>query len=367
MKSTGKYIIAGIGLIILLVVVWYFKNIVAYILISAVFSLIGRPLVDLLERIRIRRFHFPRALAALITLVVLWGIFITFFRVFVPLIINQMQELSTIDRKMIMTSLEEPIRRIEEFLRGYNIGLEEGATLEDYITSKLVTLLSFSVVSKILGSAASFVGNILVALFSISFITFFFLKDERLFVNGVILLVPIKHEEGTHHAMSSIKRLLMRYFIGIFLQITCIIILVTIGLTIVGLGFDKALIIGLIVGLFNVIPYLGPYIGAFLGILLGIANNLGMEFYSQLLPMLGYMMIVFITVQIIDNVLFQPLIYGTSVMAHPLEIFIVILVAGYLAGVVGMFLAIPFYTVLRVIAKEFFNQYKLIKKLTENI
>ncbi len=367
MKSTGKYIIAGIGLIIFLVIVWYFKNIVAYILVSAVFSLIGRPLVDLLERIRIRRFHFPKALAALITLIVLWGFFITFFSVFVPLIINQMQELSTIDGKQIMASLEEPINKAEEFIRGYNIGLAQETTLEEHITSKLVTLLSFSMVSKILGSAASLLGNILVALFSISFITFFFLKDERLFVNGVILLVPTKHEEGTHHAMSSIKRLLMRYFIGIFLQITCIIILVTIGLTIVGLGFDKALIIGLIVGLFNVIPYLGPYIGAFLGLLLGIANNLGMEFYSQLLPMLGYMMIVFITVQIIDNVLFQPLIYGTSVMAHPLEIFIVILAAGYLAGVVGMFLAIPFYTVLRVIAKEFFNQYKLIKKLTENI
>jgi predicted PurR-regulated permease PerM len=135
----------------------------------------------------------------------------------------------------------------------------------------------------------------------------------------------------------------------------------------VGLGFDKALIIGLIVGLFNVIPYLGPYIGAFTGLLLGIANNLELDFYSQLLPMLGYMMIVFITVQVIDNVLFQPLIYGTSVMAHPLEIFLVILAAGYLAGIVGMILAIPTYTVLRVIAKEFFNQYKVIKKLTENI
>jgi len=367
MKGNGKYILIGIGLVIVLVVLWYFSSIVAYILIAAVFSLIGRPIVDLLERIRIRRFSLPKALAAAITLIILWGIFITFFSLFVPLIINQMEELSTIDGKLIMASLEEPISRFEEFFGRYNIGKAEGSTIDEYITSKLVTFLNFSVVSKILGSAASFLGNIFVAVFSISFITFFFLKDERLFVNGIILLVPTKHEEGTHHAMSSIKRLLMRYFIGIFLQITCIIILVTIGLTIVGLGFDKALVIGLMVGLFNVIPYLGPYIGAFLGLLLGIANNLDLDFYSQLLPMLGYMMIVFITVQVIDNVLFQPLIYGTSVMAHPLEIFLVILAAGFLAGVVGMILAIPTYTVFRVIAKEFFNQYKVIKKLTENI
>lgn len=367
MKGTGRYILIAIGLAIAFVVLWFFKNIVAYILISAVFSLVGRPIVDLLERIRIRRFHIPKALAAAITLVVLWGIFISFFSLFVPLIVNQMEELSTIDGKIIMSSLEEPISRIEEFSNRFNFGIEEGSTFEDYVTTRLVTLFNFSMVSKILGSAASFLGNIFVALFSISFITFFFLKDERLFVNGIILLVPTKHEERTHHAMSSIKRLLMRYFIGIFLQISCIIILVTIGLSIVGLGFDKALIIGLIVGLFNVIPYLGPYIGAFTGLLLGIANNLELDFYSQLLPMLGYMMIVFVSVQVIDNVLFQPLIYGTSVMAHPLEIFLVILAAGYLAGIVGMILAIPTYTVLRVIAKEFFNQYKVIKKLTENI
>ena len=367
MKGNGKYILIGIGLVIVLVVLWYFKSIVAYILIAAVFSLIGRPIVDLLERIRIRRFSLPKALAAAITLIILWGIFITFFSLFVPLIVNQMEELSTIDGKLIMASLEEPINRFEEFFGRFNVGEAEGSTIDEYITSKLVTFLNFSVISRILGSAASFLGNIFVALFSISFITFFFLKDERLFVNGIILVVPAKHEEGTHHAMSSIKRLLMRYFIGIFLQITCIIILVTIGLTIVGLGFDKALVIGLMVGLFNVIPYLGPYIGAFLGLLLGIANNLDLDFYSHLLPMLGYMMIVFITVQVIDNVLFQPLIYGTSVMAHPLEIFLVILAAGFLAGIVGMILAIPTYTVFRVIAKEFFNQYKVIKKLTENI
>jgi len=327
MKSVGKYVLVGIGLAIILVILWYFKSIVAYILISAVLSLVGRPLVDLLDRIRIRKFHFPKGFSAAITLIVLWGLFISFFSVFVPLIINQAEELSTIDGKAIMASLEGPILKIEEFLRKYNIGLEEGSTLEEYITTRIVTFLNLSVFSKILGSAANFIGNLFIAFFSVSFVTFFFLKDERLFVDGVILLVPTKHEEGMHHALSSIKRLLMRYFIGILCQITGIIILVTIGLSIVGLGFDKALIIGLIVGTFNVIPYLGPYIGAFLGLVLGIANNLELEFYTQLLPMLGYMMIVFITVQVIDNVVFQPLIYGTSVMAHPLEIFIVILAA----------------------------------------
>ena len=88
---------------------------------------------------------------------------------------------------------------------------------------------------------------------------------------------------------------------------------------------------------------------------------------SHTLPLLGFMIIVFGSVQIIDNILFQPLIYSSSVKAHPLEIFLVILAAASLAGILGMILAIPVYTILRVIAKEFFDNMKIVKKLTENL
>ena len=88
---------------------------------------------------------------------------------------------------------------------------------------------------------------------------------------------------------------------------------------------------------------------------------------SETLPLLGWMTLVFGTVQILDNVLFQPLIYSSSVKAHPLEIFLVIMAAGSMAGIVGMILAIPVYTIIRVIAKEFFENMKLVRKLTESL
>jgi predicted PurR-regulated permease PerM len=127
------------------------------------------------------------------------------------------------------------------------------------------------------------------------------------------------------------------------------------------------LLIGLIAALFNVIPYLGPIIGGTIGVALGIATHLDLEFYSQLLPLIFKMTGVFVTVQLIDNFVFQPLIFSNSVNAHPLEIFIVLLMAGSLAGIAGMILAIPMYTVIRVFAKEFFNKFKVVKKLTKNI
>ena len=367
MKDITKYIVIGVVVIVLGLVLWYFKNIIAYILISAVLSLIGRPLVDFLNKLRVWKIHFPKILSAAITLIVLWGLFITFFRVFVPLIVNQANELSTIDVQAVANTLEGPLAKLETFFQKLNLETGSATSLKEYVSTKIISLLNITLLSNIIGSAVSFLGNTFIAIFAVSFITLFFLKDERLFVNGVILMVPTKYEESVHHVLSSIKRLLMRYFIGILCQITGIIILITTGLSIVGLDFDNALVIGLMIGLLNVVPYLGPYIGGFLGLLLGVANNLDMEFYSQMLPMLSYMLIVFFSVQVVDNILFQPLIYGTSVMAHPLEIFLVILIAGSVAGIIGIILAIPTYTVLRVIAKEFFNRFKIIKKITEKI
>ena len=127
------------------------------------------------------------------------------------------------------------------------------------------------------------------------------------------------------------------------------------------------MVIGLFAGMFNVIPYLGPWMGAALGLLIGAALNIHLDFMTEALPILGWMTLVFISVQIIDNVLFQPLIYSSSVKAHPLEIFLVIMAAGSMAGIVGMILAIPVYTIIRVIAKEFFDNMKLVKKITRNL
>ena len=188
-----------------------------------------------------------------------------------------------------------------------------------------------------------------------------------MFTGGILLFIPTRHEERFIKFLTGTKKLLSRYFIGILFQVTGITILVTLGMTIIGLKFQLAAVIGLTAGVMNVIPYIGPLIGISIGLLLGIANHLSMNFYQELLPLLGYMTLVFIIVQIIDNVLFQPVIYGTSVKAHPLEIFLVILIAGSLAGIPGMILAIPFYTVIRVFAGEFFNQFKIVKKITEKI
>ena len=365
LKPRTLLIIAGIALLGFMV--WRFFNIVAYILIASVLSLIARPLVRLLGRIRIWKWHIPISIRALLTLIVIWTLFFGFFRLFIPLIANEAQELSNVDTSVIIRKLEEPIQRVEQWYSELTPGDEQQESLRQLLQRRLRDILNINLITDLLGTIASILGNLAWAIFAISFITFFLLREERLLLSYVITLLPEDKEVPFRRAISSIKHLLRRYFIGILLQMTGIMTLVTLGMTIVGVGFRHGLVIGLLAAVLNIIPYIGPWMGAALGILLGAASHLEMDFSTELLPLMGYMFIVFVITQLTDNTVFQPVIFGTSVYAHPIEIFIVIMMAGSLAGIVGMILAIPTYTVIRVFAKEFFNNFRVVQKLTEKI
>lgn len=242
-----------------------------------------------------------------------------------------------------------------------------GKNFLDVVTESLGAQIDFSKVSNWFALVAGTIGSVLIAFFSISFITFFFLKESNMFREFIILLVPRSVEGKVSHILDSISYLLRRYFIGLLFEVFMVMLLVTIGLSIVGIEFNHAVVIGLFCGVLNVIPYLGPWMGALLGLLIGAALHISPDFVGETLPILAWMALVFATVQVADNVLFQPLIYSSSVKAHPLEIFLVILTAGSMAGILGMILAIPVYTILRVIAKEFFENMKLVQKMTRNL
>lgn len=367
MNTTARYIFTVIGILLAGFILWYFKHIVAYILIALVLSLMGKPLVDVLRRLKIRTYKIPKALCAGLTLIVLLLLVFTFFRVFIPLIAENANELSKIDTETVLTSMEEPITRVEAWINTFKISSPESFSIDEFVAEKMIGIMDVSFLSNLFGSIASILGNVFIAIFAISFITFFFLKDDRMFAEGVLALIPDKHVEAVSHAMSSTKHLLTRYFIGIMGQISGIIILATAGLTIVGIDFRQSLLIGFTAGIFNVIPYLGPIIGTTLGVILGISTHLEMDFYKELLPLIGYMLIVFAIVQLVDNAVFQPNIFGKSVKAHPMEVFLLILISGSLAGITGMVLAIPSYTVIRVFAKEFLSKVKVVQKLTKKL
>jgi predicted PurR-regulated permease PerM len=367
MNSTLRNILIFIGILLLVWCAWYFRSIVVYILVAGVLSIMGRPLVDLFCRIRLGRWTFPRSISAFITLAIIWGMFVLFFRIFIPLVTTQLDYLSTIDSEKIVMLISGPLKKIETIFRLFNKDISSDWSIQDYIATKVASVLNINMIQNFVTSLVSTFGNLIIAVFSITFITFFFLKDQQLFFESILMWVPDKYTENVTRALNSIKRLLTRYFIGIMIQSTCIMILITIGMTIAGIEFQQALVMGLILGILNVIPYVGPWLGLFIAIIMGVASHMSQDFNTIVIPLVSYMIIVEVITHLIDNLVFQPVIFSSSVKAHPLEIFVVVLAAGFAAGIPGMILGIPGYTVLRVLGREFFNNFKAVQKITSGL
>lgn len=362
--SASKYIIGILATIAAFVLIWYFRDIVGYIIISAVLAIIGSPLVKLMKKVRIKGRTVPGWLAALVVLLVLWGVGITMFSIFIPLIFNKLSALASIDFSNILDSFEAPLHKFQNFLKEYFSINVSTLSISDSISTQVARLFNPEKLNNFLSSIVSGVASTVIALFSVTFITFFFLKDDNLFLRIILAVTPTKYEGNVRHALSSATSLLSRYFLGILAESTIMMLMVSISLICCGYLPQNAFFIGLIVGVLNVIPYVGPWLGFGISLLVSMAFVGGGTTMTFIVLSLA---ITILAAQMIDNFLLQPLLYSNSVNAHPLEIFIVILMAGHFAGVVGMLFAIPAYTVLRVVGKEFFNNFKIVRKLTEKM
>ncbi len=367
MNKTTRILLIVVPILIIAFAIWQLGSVVAYVLVAFIISMVGEPLVSLLGKFRLGSWSSPRWLCSLITLVLIWVLIFAFFRFFIPLLTQELQFFANLDIQSVYNNLHEPISKIEEVIDQYNLSVDENFTFEGWATETISSLIGMDKISALIKGIAGAIGNIFVGFFVISFTSFFFMKEAHLFENSLVLFFPEEQGQKIRNTISSISRFLKRYFIGVTFQSIGIITLNAIGLSIVGLDFSTALTIALISGILNVIPYVGPMIGLLVGIFIGTAASIPMDFYSELLPRLLFIIIAMEFTQIIDNVVFQPLIFSKSVMAHPLEIFLVIISAGTLGGVLGMILAVPTYTLIRVIAKEFMNNSKLVQKLTERL
>ena len=364
MAQKYRVIIAATGVLLGLFMAWYFFDILIYIITAGLISLVGHPLVDLLSRLRIGKLQMPKWISALITLIVLLGLLVGFILVFVPMITRQAEMISRINIDEVVQYFAGVINDFQRVLLSYDI-LETDQTLQGILERQIGGLINATDVSHAFEKLISITPTVLLGLFSVLFLSFFFLRDRQLLRNGILLFTPDRFQEEVSNVLHKTKVMLSRYLIGLITELLTMMILLSIGLSIVGV--ENTVLIGFIGGLMHVIPYLGPILGAIIGAVLGISADLSMGLYDTALNTAVWVIVIFSLVTLFDNMVLQPLIYSKSVNAHPIEIFIVILMAGSLAGIPGMMLAIPGYTVLRIVAKEFLSGFKLIDKLTENI
>lgn len=364
----AKYILLAAGIGIIGTICWYFSNVLIYILLAVVVSLIGQPIMSVLRKIRIKGHHAPDWILAMITLFTLIAAFFAIITLIVPIVSGIIKGISLDSIETAARHISGPLADLNQNLRETFPRIGSDFRIEVAAIQELQKMLDPSVFSSVLGSAASIITSLGIGLFSVAFISFFFIKDDGQFTAIIRALVPDRHEEEAAKAISDISYLLSRYFIGVMIEIMGVALINFLGLMFIArLGFNAAIGIAFMTGILNVIPYVGPLMGGVIGTILSLVIK-----YSSAVPIgldvnfISFTLIliaIFGFTQLIDNILYQPVIYSTSIKAKPLEIFIVLLIAGHLAGPLGMLVAIPSYTAVRVIAFRFFRHYKAIRRL----
>lgn len=359
-KNIANGILRAIGVLALVFLGLYFlyeiQTVLIYLVVALILTLIGNPILDFFKR----RLKFNHIFATIATLLIFLLIIVGFLLLFIPMILNQGQNLSLLNTAQIETNIVALVNKINAFLELHNIDSAK-AFKEANISSKI----NFSFLPNFFNAIINTISSFGMGLASVMFITFFFLKDRVLFVIGAKKLIPDSHEDQILNSLNKINNLLSRYFIGLLIQLFIVFVLYLIVLLI--FGIDNAIVIAFLCAVLNIVPYIGPLIASVFAAILTMLSSIGSDFQSEILPTTIYVMIGFWVVQILDNNISQPLIFSKSVSSHPLEIFLVILIAGFLFGIVGMIVAVPLYTIIKVIAKEFFPQNTLVKLLTKNI
>lgn len=368
-EKLARYIIVLITIAIAGAICWMIRDVLVYIILAALVALLSTPLCNLICRIKIKEWRCPQWLGSILSILTVFAIISGIIITIIPLIRSVVADISTANINNMAKAVTVPLADFNAAVARTIPQLGRNFRIESVVLEQLQEILAPNTFSNVVGSVTSFVAKLGVSVFSVIFISFFFIKDPTIATKIVLAFVPDKYEERVHASMHKIGILVSRYFVGMTIEVLGVSLLNFIGLLVIArMGFKYSIGIAFMTGILNIIPYIGPLMGGVIGVSLSLiikyvcASSFGLAvgFFPFVLILAG----IFTFTQLVDNSVYQPLIYSNSVKVHPLEIFIVFLVAGEIAGMAGMFAAIPTYTVLREIAKEFISNVKAVRMLT---
>jgi len=343
-----------VGILFLGSFLFAIRSVIIYIVIAGILSLVARPIIVFLRK----KLKFPNTIAVIFTMFLMLGILSGLIGLFVPLVTEQGKSLSLLEVDQLQKNIQEIFNQTTTYFSSKGIDVISELKNLDFITQ-------FKEIPNLLNAILGALGSLSVGLFSVLFISFFFMKDSQLLAKGLLTIIPNGTEKRFSKSLETINDLLSRYFIGLLFQITILFILYTLILLI--FGIDNAIVIAFLCALLNLIPYIGPMIGAVIMFVLSMTGSIGQDFQSEIVSTSLWILFWYFIAQFIDNFLSQPLIFSKTTKSHPLEIFLIIIIGGILFGVVGMITAVPLYTALKVILKEFLADNKIVKSITKDI
>ena len=329
-----RWLLGAAVLVALAYLMQRFSTLVLFFLLSLAFSYILTPIVNRLEAKGLAR---------------VWSVTIVVVGLIGGLIWAATSLLPRLGDQLVGFATAFNIDTIRLIIRQLNdaylpsLPFVGAASIERYVIGLVENYFISGDVTDSISGLVDLFANLFTAVLIIPVATFFLLKDGFMLRRNLLRIVPNKYFETSLVIIDKIESRLILYFSSVLLQSSIVGFLSFLFLSIVGL--ENALLIGIIIGLANSIPYFGPLIGYVLAIVVSIYETGSVD----LVP---HSLFAILAVQIIDNVLLQPLIFSKSADLHPIYILFVVLMGAELAGVLGMLLAIPVVTIVRITVTE---------------
>ncbi len=347
LEKIVKFGIGMAALAIIGLILYNYGILVLYLILAMILSYILDPVVNWLQRNRLNR-----TLAITLTLTAVILVFIYISTNVIPLIAEQMvgltSQLDIRNIEMIATKVENQLSSDYEFI--------PDGFLSDNISTVLNELFDFSRVSTVLSNVFVVFADIFYAILVVPFAAFFFLKDGSKIRRDLLRLVPNKYFETTLTLLDKIELRLSLYFRSVLLQ--SILVALSSWATLSIAGLNNSLSVGIAVGLANTIPYFGPVLGYILSVIISIIET--GDFSLVIVCLLA----IFV-VQMLDNLVFQPFLFSRSADMHPVAILFIILVGAETAGILGMLVAIPIATIIKITINQIswsFNNYQVFRR-----
>jgi len=349
-KLTIEKVLRGLMAIFLLMIalllVYRFATLVGYVVIALIFAYLFEPIVNKMQVAGVNRTLSVTSVVISFILLLVW-----ISTTIGPTIGNQLVNLTS---QINVDSATRIATQIEDQIQIYLPFVGQGQ-IRQLLTEFIDRIFDLGGIQGTITSLVGLFANLFTAALIIPFATFFFLKDGFKLRRQILQVVPNKYFETTLTILNKIETRLIMYFRGVLLQ--SIIVGVISWLTLSAIGLNNALSVATAVGLANTIPYFGPILGYFLSIVVGV-------FETGNFAIVPYCIGAILIAQLVDNLLLQPLIFSRSADIHPFYILFIILIGAELAGFLGMLLAIPIATIVRIIITEInwsLNNYQVFK------
>lgn len=319
-------------------------NVLAPLFIGFIVAWLFAPLVD-----KMTKKGMSRIFASMIVYVVFIAFLLVFFRIFIPIIYNELNEL--------IKTLPSITGKITDFINNTFDKIDsEAFNIEAIKTNILDAITNYgtSISSNLPTTIVSIMSNLVSGLGTIFFgliIGLYMLFDFDNVTNLLLKVIPVKHQVEVASLVEKIGSEVRKCVNGTLLVACMVFVCDTIGFSIIGL--KSALLFGLFCGITDLIPYIGPYLGTAVATVVGLTQN----------PLIGLgVFIIACVVQLIESYVLQPIVMSKATNLHPVVIICGLLIFGHFFGIVGMVLASPIMSVIKVIFEFIIEKFELFQR-----